>query len=253
MIGFYYVFLNNSLEIKSLEIVKNFSVYKRNLGEAERNTKRSKRKKIFKLRKEDTNKTKSNENDNKCNEQKVQQNIYSTNNDMKNTNVENQSNISISNINYNDMSKQLTEKELLDVLNSLKECPSKEDLRNIWNHTVGVAKGGLDDIQRELKGLIQKYLDNDTYRHDIMGREEYLYNNIWQQNLSSLCTTVGSEVVENTNRFFSLINGEHTLDDILKFIYSFLEHFETLKKELHEKHQSELLQKIGQNMKKKKK
>ncbi|SOV18522.1 Plasmodium exported protein (PHISTa), unknown function [Plasmodium sp. gorilla clade G2] len=32
IIGFYYVFLNNSLENSSLEISKNCNVYKRNLG-----------------------------------------------------------------------------------------------------------------------------------------------------------------------------------------------------------------------------
>ncbi|SOV84118.1 Plasmodium exported protein, unknown function [Plasmodium reichenowi] len=55
--------------------------------------------------------------------------------------------------------------------------------------------------------------------------------------------TVATEVIKYSNRFFMLINGEHTLDDILEFIYSFLEHFKILKKELYEKHKKELLQK----------
>ncbi|SOV84267.1 Plasmodium exported protein (PHISTa), unknown, putative [Plasmodium sp.] len=145
IIGFYYIFLNISLENKSLEIVKISNLYERNL-------------------------------------------------------VENKSNSPVCNINYNDMSRKLTEKELHDVLNSLETCPPKEDLKNIWNHTIGVAKEGLDDIQK------------------------LLY----------------------TKDFFSLINGKHTIDDILKFIYSFLEHFETLKKELYKKYQKELLADVEQ-------
>ncbi|KYN93153.1 exported protein (PHISTa), partial [Plasmodium gaboni] len=54
------------------------------------------------------------------------------------------------------------------------------------------------------------------------------------------------EEVEYTKDFYTLINGKHTLDDILKFIYSFLEHLKTLKKELHKKHQKELLVDVEQ-------
>ncbi|SCQ12860.1 Plasmodium exported protein (PHISTa-like), unknown, putative [Plasmodium gaboni] len=37
---------------------------------------------------------------------------------------------------YNDMSKKLTKKELFDILNSLDECPPKNDLINILYHTL---------------------------------------------------------------------------------------------------------------------
>ncbi|SOV83944.1 Plasmodium exported protein (PHISTa), unknown, putative [Plasmodium sp.] len=253
IIGLYYVILNNSLEHGNLEIVKNCNVYERILGDAEKNHNGPKRKKNLKHKKEDVNKTKHNTNNIKCNEQKVKENKYNTSNDNKNTNVENKSNSSINNINYNDMSKNLTEKELLDLLNSLEECPSKEDLRNIWNHTVSVAKEGFDDIQKELRASIQKYLDNDIYRYDAMGNKEFLYDHLWKENISRFYRTVGTEVVEFTNKFFSLINDKHTLDDVLKFIYSFMEYFKTLKNELRETHQKELLQKIEGNVHKKKK
>ncbi|SOV76028.1 Plasmodium exported protein (PHIST), unknown, putative [Plasmodium sp. gorilla clade G3] len=247
IIGFYYVFLNNCLENGSLEIVKISNLYERNLGEAEKYNKSSKRKKNLKHKKEDVNKTKSNDNNTKCNEQKVKENKYSTNNDMENTKVENKSNISVSNINYNDTSKNLTEKELLDVLSSLKECPSKADLRNIWNHTIGVAKEGLDDIQKELKASIQKYLDNDFLtRIEHSSHTVYAYDYILKGYILKLHQAVTSEELLHTKDFFSLINGKHTLDDILKFIYSFLEYIKTLKKELHEKHQKELLHDIEQ-------
>ncbi|SOV20584.1 Plasmodium exported protein (PHISTa), unknown, putative [Plasmodium sp. DRC-Itaito] len=241
VIGFYYVFLNTSLEKKGLQIVNICNVYERNLSEAQTKNKGPKWKKYLKLKNEDVNKTKSNGNI-KSNEEKVEENKDCTNNDMKNNHVENKSNSSMNNINYNDMSKNLTEKELYDVLNSLKECPPKEDLRNLWTHTRGIAKEGVEDIVKELKVLIQKYLDNDIYEGGFyMTNMSYVYESIWDKNMSRFYKTLVTEEILSTNNFFSLINGKHTLDDILKFIYSYLEHFKTLKKELHQKHQKELL------------
>ncbi|SOV20269.1 Plasmodium exported protein (PHIST), unknown, putative [Plasmodium gaboni] len=242
VIGFYYVFINTSLENKGLQIVNISNVYERNLGEAQTKNNGPKWKKYLKLKNEDVNETKSNGNI-KSNEQKVEGNKHnSINHDNENNHVENKSNSSMNNINYNDLSKNLTEKELFDVLNSLKECPSKEDLRNIWNHTIGVAKEGVEDIVKELKASIQKYLDNDFYVviiNDIF--KSYVYESILDQNMSIFYKTLATEEVKYTKNFYNLINGKHTIDDILKFIYSFLEHFKTLKKELHQKHQKELL------------
>ncbi|SCQ12727.1 Plasmodium exported protein (PHISTa), unknown, putative [Plasmodium sp.] len=247
IIGFYYAFLNNCLENGSLEIVKISNLYERNLGEAEKNNKSSKRKSNLKQKKEDVCKTKSNENNSKFNKQKVEDKKYSTGNDHENTKVENKSNSPVCNINYNDTTKNLTEAELREVLSSLETCPPKEDLKNIWNHTIGVAKEGLDDMLKELKELIQKYLDNDILeRIDGYGNKLFLYDNILKGNTFRLCQTVSIEELEYTNKFFSLINDEHTLDDILKFIYSFLEHIETLKKELYKKHKKELLADVEQ-------
>ncbi|SCQ12644.1 Plasmodium exported protein (PHISTa), unknown, putative [Plasmodium gaboni] len=238
--------LYTSLENKGLQIVNISNVYERNLSEAEKNSNGSQRKRNLNLKNEDVNKTNSNGNI-KSNEEKVEENKHSINDDDENINVENKSNRSMNNINYNDLSKNLTEKELFDVLNSLKECPPKEDLRNIWNHTLGVAKEGLDDILKELKASIQKYLDNDIYKGGYKRtNKSYVYKSILDQNISRLNKTLVTEEILSTNNFYTLINNKHTLDDILKFIYSYLEHFKTLKKELHKKHQKELLADVEQ-------
>ncbi|ETW39395.1 hypothetical protein PFAG_02664 [Plasmodium falciparum Santa Lucia] len=200
----------NSLENGSLEIVKNCNIYKRNLVQVEKN-KDSKKKRNLKHKKVDMNKTKSNENNNKCNEENVEKNEHSISNDFENSNIENKSNISICHINYNDMSKNLTETEL---------------------------------HEKELKTLIQKYLDNDID----LGNGKVQYNDIWKGIVLSFCTTVGTEVVEYTNNFLGLINREHTLDDILKFINSFLEDFKTLKVKLHKEYEKDLLKKIEQTI-----
>ncbi|ETW60016.1 hypothetical protein PFMC_04192 [Plasmodium falciparum CAMP/Malaysia] len=137
-------------------------------------------------------------------------------------------------------------KELFDVLNSLEECPSKEDLKNIWVHTLGVAKEDLDHILKVLKALIQKYLNNDVYLGiDKDGYKEFLYESIWNENRSGFCTTIDNQEAEYSKNFFRLINTKHTLNDILKYINSFLEHFMTLKNELDDVCQKEHLEKIS--------
>ncbi|SOV10072.1 acyl-CoA binding protein, isoform 1, ACBP1, putative [Plasmodium gaboni] len=223
-----------------------FSLYSDNKNQ--KGTLRTKKEKNLKYKKGDVIKTKSNETDIKCNEEVVAENDNSSNNCCANNNAESESNVSICNINYNDMSKNLTEKELYDVLNSLKECPSKEDLRNIWSHTRGVGKEGLDNVYLQLKASIQKYLDDDFLnRTDHSRRERFVYNCRLEGHISRIFEAVGNEEVEYTKDFYTLINGKHTLDDILKFIYSFLEHLKTLKKQLHQKHQKELLADVEQD------
>ncbi|SOV20063.1 Plasmodium exported protein (PHISTa), unknown function [Plasmodium sp. gorilla clade G2] len=238
IIGFYYVLFNNSLENGSLETAKNCNIYKRNLVQEEK-VKVPKKKKFFKYKKGDVSKTKSNETDIKSNEV-VAENGNSSNNCCANNNAENESNISICNINYNDMSRNLTEAELYEVLNSFKECPSKEDLRNIWTHTLYVAKQGFDNILHELKASIQENLDNDID----LGKGKLLYNDIWSRVYFNYCTAVGTEEAEYTKSFFNLINDKSTIDNGLKFIYSFLEHFNKLKGELKENFEKELSEQI---------
>ncbi|KYN93112.1 exported protein (PHISTa) [Plasmodium gaboni] len=253
IVVFYYVFVNTSLENKGLQIVNISNVCERNLGEAQTKNEGPKWKRYLKYKKEDVNKTKHNTNNMKCNEQKVEGNKHSTNNDMKNTNVEKKSNSSTNNINYNDMSKNLTEKELYDVLNSLKECPPKEDLRNIWNHTMGVAKEDLDNLLKESKASIQKYLDNDILKNtERYGIKYFVYDEMWNLYISKFSKEVANEEVEYTKNFYNLINGKHTIDDILKFIYSFLEHFKTIINELHKKHHKDLLETVSKHVNKKK-
>ncbi|KYO02932.1 exported protein (PHISTa) [Plasmodium gaboni] len=239
IIGFYYVLFNNSLENGSLEIAKNCNIYKRNLVQEEK-VKVPKKKKNLKYKKGDVIKVKSNETDIKCNEEVVAENDNSSNNCCANNNAESESNVSICNINYNDMSKNLTEKELYEVLNSFKECPPKEDLRNIWNHTLSVVKQGFDNIFHELKVSIQENLDNDID----LGDGKLLYNDIWSRLYFNYCRELRTEEAEYIKKFYRLINDKSRIDKSLNFIYSFLEHFNTFKGELKENFEKELSKEI---------
>ncbi|EWC77638.1 hypothetical protein C923_01684 [Plasmodium falciparum UGT5.1] len=244
---FYIICIYISLEKKSLEFVQIGNVYKRSLSEVEIYNKEPQMKTNLKHKKGDLNKSKHNINKIKYNEQSVEKYKNIINKNLWNINMEDENSSYMKNVDYNDMSKNLTEQELRDVLDSLKECPSEEDLKNIWTHTIGVAKGGLDNVLNMLKGSIQKYLDNDIYEYTERNLTKvFIYDSIWQQVSYGFCQTIGTEVLECSNRFRSLINDKHTLDDILKFINSFLEYFDILKKALHEKYHKELLDKIEQ-------
>ncbi|CDO62020.1 Plasmodium exported protein (PHISTa), unknown function [Plasmodium reichenowi] len=250
IIGFYCLLLCKSLEKQSFGIANISNAYERNLGEVEEYNYWPQRKSYLKYKKEDVNKIKSNINKRKYNEQMVEKYENIINKNLCNIHMEYKNSSYKKNMDYKNMSKNLTEKELRDVLNSLEGCPSKEDLRIIWAHTLGVVKGGLDDVLNILKGLIQKYLDNDVNINNFIddySYNDFLYGNIWNENRSGFCKTVANEEANYSKFFFRLINSKHTLDDVLKFIYSFLEHFDKLKKELHEKHQEEILRNIAKS------
>ncbi|CZT62766.1 hypothetical protein CYL21_1528 [Plasmodium falciparum NF54] len=182
------------------------------------------------------------ENGNNEKRQNIMNRLDQTNESSKNSN--NNKQITLENKPYNDMSKNLTEKELYDILNSLEECPPKEDLINIWHHALRAGKG-FDNVVNELKALIQKYLDNDFYNTCCCTKKELVYRSIWEKNCFEFYTDVAYELVKYSNGFFELINGKHTLDDILEYIYSFLEQFKILKKELYEKYKKILLKKMN--------
>ncbi|SOS78616.1 Plasmodium exported protein (PHISTa), unknown, putative [Plasmodium sp. gorilla clade G1] len=250
IIGIYFVFLANSLENSSLDVVKICNVYKRNLSESEEKESGSKKKNNLKEEEceedeeeeeEDVDKTTSNENDNESNEQDVEESENNNNNDLENSNIENESNNSTNNINYNDVSKGLTEEQLRNVLSSFEECPPNEDLVNIWTHTVGIAKDGFEDMKKSLKESVQKCFNNDIYKGSKKNdKTNLLCERIWGEHSSSLCAKVIEEEVKYTNEFSSLIKHEHTLDDIKKFIYSFLEFFKMLLNKLFEKHKKDI-------------
>ncbi|CDO62100.1 Plasmodium exported protein, unknown function [Plasmodium reichenowi] len=255
IIGFYCLLLSKSLRNCSYGIVNISNVYERNLGEVEEYNYWPQRKSYLKYKKEDVNKIKSNINKRKYNEQMVEKYENIINKNLWIMNMEKENYNHINNMNYNDISKNLTEKELRNVLDSLGECPSKDDLINIWFHTLGIAKDGFDNILNVLKASIEKYADKNILKYisSTFQNKHFLYDNIWTIDVFSFCRTVGDEELAYTKKFFSLINGKHTLDDVLKFIYSFLERFDKLKKELHEEYQEEILRKVAKTMNKKKK
>ncbi|KYN93176.1 exported protein (PHISTa-like), partial [Plasmodium gaboni] len=186
------------------------------------------------------------ENENNNNMQRKNKMNHSDKTNESSKNSYNNETVTLENKPYNDISKNLTEKELYDVLNSLKECPPNEDLINIWSHTVGVGNEGFENINKSLKGFMEKHLDNDVYKNSVSSSvRKYIYKWIWERIIRRFYRTVATEEVEYTKNFYSLIKGDHTLDDILKFIYSFLQYFQILKKELHEKTQTELLHKMA--------
>ncbi|SOV20442.1 Plasmodium exported protein (PHISTa), unknown function [Plasmodium sp. gorilla clade G2] len=62
------------------------------------------------------------------------------------------------NINYNDLSKQLTLEDIHNVSDNLKELPSYEHIHNMLNHVLDISKKGFNDMIKELALYIEDYL-----------------------------------------------------------------------------------------------
>ncbi|EUR69662.1 hypothetical protein PFBG_03686 [Plasmodium falciparum 7G8] len=67
-------------------------------------------------------------------------------------------------INYNDLSKQLTLEELHTVLDNLEERPSNEDFYGIWNHVLGITQEGFEDKVKYLCLYIEDYSNKYEYQ-----------------------------------------------------------------------------------------
>ncbi|SOV10298.1 Plasmodium exported protein (PHISTa), unknown function [Plasmodium sp. gorilla clade G2] len=163
---------------------------------------------------------------------------------LKNSIDEKNNNIPLSsqcnNINYNDLSKQLTLDDLHNVLDNLEERPSDEDLRNIWNQVLGIAKYGFDDMLKDLSYYIEEYLlkyEYQTYHHMsdrvVSVNTEY---RTWYKSMHDIAVALSSTDVENTRNFYSLIKDGASLDEMKKFIYLFLKYYDTLKIDLYNEH-----------------
>ncbi|SOV84314.1 Plasmodium exported protein (PHISTa-like), putative [Plasmodium sp.] len=112
------------------------------------------------------------------------------------------------NINYKDLSKQLTLQGLDNVLDNLKESPPNEDLYNIWTYALD-------------------YLNKYEYQHyQHFGKREPIgVNNkysTWYKSMHGIGEKVFSTDIEYTFNFYSLIKNEASIDEKKKFIYSYI-------------------------------
>ncbi|SOV20011.1 Plasmodium exported protein (PHISTa), unknown function [Plasmodium sp. gorilla clade G2] len=69
------------------------------------------------------------------------------------------------NINYNNVSNKFTLKVLHNVLDSLKKRSYDEDLYNMWNHVLNVAKKVFDHILKDLWLYIEDYILKYKYQY----------------------------------------------------------------------------------------
>ncbi|SOV84142.1 Plasmodium exported protein (PHISTa), unknown, putative [Plasmodium sp.] len=145
------------------------------------------------------------------------------------------------NINYNDLSKQLTLEELDNVLDNLDERPSNIDLYNIWNQVLGVSKEGFDDMLKDLSYYIEDYLLTYEYQryHYIRGRRpvctgtEY---STWYRSMHDIGEALSSTDMEHTLKFYNLIKDKASIEEMRNFIYSYIMYYQTLKYDLYNEH-----------------
>ncbi|SOV84244.1 Plasmodium exported protein (PHISTa), unknown, putative [Plasmodium sp.] len=143
------------------------------------------------------------------------------------------------NINYNDLSKQLTLEELDNVLDNLEEHPSNIDLYNIWNHVLGISKEGFDDMLKDLSYDIEYYLLKYIYqRYDVSYKHmcfKTMYHT-WHKSMHDIGVVLSSTDMEYTLKFYSLIKDGGSIHEMKNFIYSYLSYYGTLKNDLYNEH-----------------
>ncbi|SOV74558.1 Plasmodium exported protein (PHISTa), unknown function [Plasmodium sp. gorilla clade G3] len=144
------------------------------------------------------------------------------------------------NINYKDISKQLTLEEFQYVLDNLKERPSNEDLYKLWNHALSASKEGFDDMVKKLKLYIKDYLDKYEYQsyHYFSDRTVSIGTEYrtWYKSMNDIGVTLSSTDMEHTHKFYNLIKDGASIEEIKNFIYSFLKDYDTLKNDLYNEH-----------------
>ncbi|SCQ12724.1 Plasmodium exported protein (PHISTa-like), putative [Plasmodium sp.] len=145
------------------------------------------------------------------------------------------------NINYNDLSKQLTLEEVNNVLDNLEEPPSISDLYNIWNQVLGVSKEGFDDMLKDLSYYIEDYLLRYEYQcyHYIRGRRPVCSGTeyrTWYKSMHDIGEALSSTDMEHTLKFYNLIKDKASIEEMRNFIYSYLSYYGTLKNDLYNEH-----------------
>ncbi|SOV20406.1 Plasmodium exported protein (PHISTa), unknown function [Plasmodium sp. gorilla clade G2] len=169
-----------------------------------------------------------------------EKNMLTNNKDEKNNNIPLSS--QCNNINYNDISKQLTLEDLHNVLDNLKERPSNEDLHNIWTHALGISKEGFQDMIKELALYIEDYLltyEYQRYHHfsnsdrPICVRTNY---RTWRKSMNEIGLALSSTDKEHTLNFYNLVKDGASIDEMKEFIYLFIKYYDTLKNNLFKEH-----------------
>ncbi|SOV77362.1 Plasmodium exported protein (PHISTa), unknown function [Plasmodium reichenowi] len=152
------------------------------------------------------------------------------------------------NINYNDLSKQLTLEELRHVLDNLNKNPSNQDLYNIWNHALGIAKEGFDNMVKQLELYIRDYLNKYEYQiyHHMKDRNVSVGTkySTWYKSMHDIGEALSSTYMEHTRGFYGLVKEKESIDEIKNVIYSYIELYDTLKNELYNEHKKRFTERM---------
>lgn len=153
----------------------------------------------------------------------------------------------LKNLNYNDITRQLNSYEISDVIKGLKENIPNEDLVNVWIQTLGVCKSGGHDMISNLKNYEKSCLSE--YKKIILPHyggppreknpEEY-----WEKCLYDFEVKLLNASYEYNSKFYELLNKKDKLFKIKKFLFSCLDEFSNLKKQLYKEYKNELYDNI---------
>lgn len=146
------------------------------------------------------------------------------------------------NLNYNDTTKPLTKEQLFQIINSLKEIPSDEDLENIWKHTISVAKEVLGRMIKKLYFYLDGYMDE----YEEMQKQKCFCfrKEISEDFMDEINETLSSHEKSYTYKFYKLIRKKRTVEKLKNFIFAFIDKMEKIINYLYHKHKGIYIMKV---------
>lgn len=148
------------------------------------------------------------------------------------------------NINYNDLLKQLMLSELRTVLDNLEERQYNEDFYAIWNCVLGISKEEFDDMSKELSFYIDDYFHKYKYQryHHFLDKDRSVcagnkYRTLYKP-MHDIGETLSCTDIENTLNFYNLVKYGASINEMKKFICSFIKYYDKLKNDLLNEHKN---------------
>ncbi|SOS76663.1 Plasmodium exported protein (PHISTa), unknown function [Plasmodium sp. gorilla clade G1] len=251
VIGMLYIKLRNKYEGYAASGIQNNNVYLRNLSELQKGNQPSLRHTNktdnSKNKVKNNNQTENNDKENLGNKEDNQEKNKNNNNKEKQNDINKRetqntgtkkSNKKIC-WNYHVLDKKYTEEEIKDMLNTLDEVPSANDMVNIWLHVLKTARSGKNQIRNKLMQYEKKYGECYEERPNRFGS----YENVLIKQPNEFNERLKVHENDYTVMFYELIDKNPTLDDIKNYIHSFFEGFKTLVDLLFNKYKIKFQQK----------
>ncbi|EWC75027.1 hypothetical protein C923_04298 [Plasmodium falciparum UGT5.1] len=115
------------------------------------------------------------------------------------------------------------------------------NLYNIWSPALGIAKNAFDEMIKDLWLYIEDYLNKYEYQryHHIMCRRPVCvrikYRTLYKSK-DDIGVALSSTDMQHTLNFYSLVKNGESIDEMKKFIYSYIKCYDTLQNDLFNEH-----------------
>ncbi|KYN96351.1 exported protein (PHISTa) [Plasmodium gaboni] len=140
-------------------------------------------------------------------------------------------------VDYHDLSRNLKKEELQDVLKTLKEGTTRNDLISIWNHVVRINRSGVDDIISSIllyiDNVMNKYADCELDFEEVL-KALKINERTLKLFKSNIIKQISSNDFKYNNEFYTLLINEIRIEDIKSLIDSYMKFADNKKKKIYD-------------------